>query len=182
MDLKRDRANTSTVISVMIIQSVKSLVQTSLPFSLNGSLRMFSCKWHGFESLVLSRADWNTSEIDDFTQPWTREDNSLDYIHLRWICGTVTDWTELFRQAYRVLKPGGWIESFDCNGFPESDDGTLTEDTALYKWGYLIREGAKALGSRASFAVVQDGLQVQGLKEAGFTNITENPVKVRRVF
>jgi SAM-dependent methyltransferase len=117
-------------------------------------------------------------EIDDFNQIWTREDSSLDFVHLRWVVGTITDWTELFRQAYRVLKPGGWIETFDCNGFPESDDGTLTEETALHTWGYLIREGAKALGSKASFSAVQEGLQVKGLTEANFTRITEHPMKI----
>ncbi|KAH8174647.1 methyltransferase domain-containing protein [Sarocladium implicatum] len=117
-------------------------------------------------------------EIDDYTQPWTFEDNSLDYVHLRWLVGTITDWTELFRQAYRVLKPGGWIETFEANGFYESDDGTLTDKTALSKWGYFFREGAKALGSKASFEVVKEGLQVKGLNEAGFQRITENHYKI----
>ena len=118
------------------------------------------------------------SEIDDYTQDWTRQDNSLDFVHLRWVVGTITDWAELFRQAYRTLKPGGWIETFDCNGFPESDDGTLTEDTALFKWGTLIQDGSRALGSKASFACVAEGLQAKGLKEAGFTSINEVPIKV----
>lgn len=120
----------------------------------------------------------HNSQIDDYTQEWTFEDNSLDYVHLRWLVGTISDWTELFRQAYRVLKPGGYIESFECNGFYESDDGTLTEETHLNKWGYFFREGARAMGSKVSFSVVQDNLQVKGLEEAGFTRITEHHVKV----
>ena len=118
------------------------------------------------------------SEIDDYTREWTFEDNSFDYVHLRWLVGTIEDWTELFRQAYRVLKPGGFIETFECNGFYESDDGTMTDETHLSRWGYFFREGALAIGSKASFSVVQDGLQVKGLEEAGFTRITENHVKV----
>lgn len=95
--------------------------------------------------------------------------------------GTISDWGELFKQAYRVLKPGGWIETFECNGFYESDDGTLTDKTSLSKWGYFFREGALKLGSTASFSVVRDGLQVKGLEEANFTRITENHIKVRPV-
>jgi len=26
--------------------------------------------------------------------------------------GGITDWAELFKQAYRMLRPGGWIETF----------------------------------------------------------------------
>jgi SAM-dependent methyltransferase len=118
------------------------------------------------------------SEIDDYTQEWTFKDNSLDFVHLRWLVGTISDWAELFRQAYRVLKPGGFIETFECNGFYESDDGTLTDDTALSKWGYFFREGALALGSKASFSVVKDRLQVKGLEEANFVRITEHHIKV----
>lgn len=54
----------------------------------------------------------------------------------------------------------------------------MTEDTALAKWGYFFREGAIALGSKASFQVVKDKLQVQGLQEANFSRITENHIKV----
>lgn len=129
---------------------------------------------------LLTRANYTNenSEIDDYTQEWTFEDNSFDYVHLRWLVGTIEDWAELFRQAYRVLKPGGFIETFECNGFYQSDDGTMTDDTHLSRWGYFFREGALAIGSKASFSVVQDGLQVKGLEEAGFTRITENHIKV----
>ena len=97
---------------------------------------------------------------------------------MRWLIGTVSDWTQLFRQAWRVLKPGGWIESFECNGFFESDDGTLTEKTALNQWGIFFREGASALGSKASFSVVRDEVQMKALKEVGFQNLGEHPIKV----
>ncbi|KAL2211586.1 S-adenosyl-L-methionine-dependent methyltransferase [Sarocladium strictum] len=117
-------------------------------------------------------------EIDDYTQEWTFQDNSLDFVHLRWLVGTISDWGALFKQAYRVLKPGGWIETLECNGYYESDDGTMTDKTALSKWGYFFREGALALGSTASFSVVKDELQVKGLKEANFTRITENHIKI----
>lgn len=118
------------------------------------------------------------SQIDDFTQEWTFPESSLDYVHLRWLIGCVTDWTSLFQQAFRSLKPGGWIETFECNGFFESDDGTVTEKTASAQWGILFREGAKKLGSTASFTVVRDGVQTKSLQEAGFSHIQEQSFKV----
>ncbi|TPX08636.1 uncharacterized protein E0L32_009825 [Thyridium curvatum] len=116
-------------------------------------------------------------QIDDFTQEWTFADNSLDYVHFRWLVGTVTDWAALFKQAYKALKPGGWIESFECNGYFESEDDTVTDKTAAAQWGYIFREGSKKMGSTASFTVVRDGLQKKALEEAGFTNIQQQPLR-----
>ncbi|KAK7408530.1 hypothetical protein QQX98_009290 [Neonectria punicea] len=117
-------------------------------------------------------------QIDDFTQEWTFPDGSLDYVHMRWLIGCVTDWTALFQQVFRALKPGGWIESFECNGFFESDDGTVTPESAMAQWGSFFREGAKKLGSKASFTVVRDEVQRKALKETGFINIQEEPIKI----
>ncbi|KAK1762289.1 S-adenosyl-L-methionine-dependent methyltransferase [Phialemonium atrogriseum] len=117
-------------------------------------------------------------QIDDFTQEWTFPEGSLDYVHMRWLIGCVTDWTALFQQAYKTLKPGGWIESFECNGFFESDDDTLPEKSALAQWGVLFREGAKKLGSTASFSVVHDEVQRKSLKEAGFVNVQGRLIKL----
>lgn len=117
-------------------------------------------------------------QIDDFTQEWTFAEGSLDYVHMRWLIGCVTDWTALFQQAYKCLKPGGWIESFECNGYFESDDGTVTETSASAQWGIIFREGAKKLGSTASFAVVRDELQRKCMAEAGFQNIEEKPIRL----
>lgn len=143
---------------------------------------MSSCKFICVLYSLLTLLTNAISEIDDYTQEWTFQDNSLDFVHLRWLVGTISDWGALFKQAYRVLKPGGWIETLECNGYYESDDGTMTDKTALSKWGYFFREGALALGSTASFSVVKDELQVKGLKEANFTRITENHIKVSTSF
>ncbi|KAF4458221.1 methyltransferase type 12 [Fusarium albosuccineum] len=120
-------------------------------------------------------------QIDDFSQEWTFAEGSLDYVHTRWLIGCVTDWTALFKQAYKALKPGGWIESFEVNGFFESDDGTLKDKSALAQWGMIFREGAKKLGSTASFSVVRDGLQKKSLEEAGFVEIQEHPIKASHI-
>jgi hypothetical protein len=40
-------------------------------------------------------------EIDDYNQDWGYE-NRFDLIHTREILGTVPDWPEFFRKAYRL--------------------------------------------------------------------------------
>ncbi|KAK1656956.1 methyltransferase [Colletotrichum godetiae] len=50
-------------------------------------------------------------EVEDATQDWAREKDSLDFVHMRnLVGGGVSDWKALFRQAYEHLKPGGQIE------------------------------------------------------------------------
>lgn len=90
------------------------------------------------------------------------------------------NWAELFKKAYAALKPGGYIESFDFDANVSSDDGTVTDKTAISQWGYIFQEGVRKLGSRASFNPVMDGLQRKGLEEAGFVNITEKRYKASK--
>ncbi|KAF5025563.1 hypothetical protein F66182_2371 [Fusarium sp. NRRL 66182] len=63
-------------------------------------------------------------QIDDCTQAWTFQPNSLDYVHMRWLIGSIADWTALFKEAYKSLKPGGYVESYEPSSCTESDDGT----------------------------------------------------------
>lgn len=118
-------------------------------------------------------------QIDDFTQEWTFKENSADYIHLRWLVGSVTDWNALMEQAYRVLKPGGWIETYECDGAFFSEDGTAHDGTALGRWYYIFSEGAKKMGSNAPFDPVSRSLNKIAIEKAGFTNINEKRFKVR---
>lgn len=59
----------------------------------------------------------------------------------------------------------------------ESDDGTVTEDSAMGQWGKFFDEGGKKIGM--SFTVVEDGIQRKAMEEAGFTDIAEHTFKVR---
>ena len=41
--------------------------------------------------------------------------------------GSITDWPELFQQAFAACKPGGWLESYEGSAMLESDDDTAGE-------------------------------------------------------
>ncbi|KXX75055.1 Phosphoethanolamine N-methyltransferase 1 [Madurella mycetomatis] len=114
-------------------------------------------------------------EIEDFSQPWTFEDNSVDYVHMRWLLGSVKDWDELFKQAYRILKPGGYIESFEPSSVLTSDDGTVRDTDAIAQWGKIFAEGGKKIDQ--VFTVYEDGLQRKGMETAGFVDIEEHEFK-----
>ncbi|KAF5638011.1 phosphoethanolamine n-methyltransferase 3 [Fusarium sp. NRRL 52700] len=115
-------------------------------------------------------------QIDDCTQEWTFKENSLDYIHTRFLVGSIVDWPGLFKQAYKCLKPGGYIESHEASPCIGSDDNSVSEDSAMGQWGKIFMEGGRRL--QRPFSVLEDNVQVESMKEAGFVNIEEEEIKV----
>ncbi|KAH7121481.1 S-adenosyl-L-methionine-dependent methyltransferase [Dactylonectria macrodidyma] len=115
-------------------------------------------------------------QIDDCTQEWTFEENSLDYVHIRFLVGSVIDWPALFQQAYRCLKPGGYIESYEGGPNIGSDDGSVTKTSAMGQWGEIFCEGGRRIGR--SFSIVEDEEQRKGIEAAGFVDIEEKDFKV----
>lgn len=79
------------------------------------------------------------------------------------ICSVLaTDWS-------RNLNPGGWIEAADICVPHRSDDGTLSPDSATYKWGALCIESAQNLGRSINSA----NLYKEQMIAAGFENVVE---------
>lgn len=115
------------------------------------------------------------SQIDDCTQDWSFPENSVDYVHIRWLFGSIKDWTALFKQAYKCLKPGGYLESHEASVQFRSDDGTVHDRTAMGQFGKFFVEGGKAMGR--SMTVVEDGVQRRAIEEAGFRDINEQNYK-----
>ena len=117
-------------------------------------------------------------EIEDATKDWTFKENYFDFIHLRFLTGGIKDWAGLYKQAYQACKPGGWIEHFDLTSVPFSDDDSVPKGSALEQYGKIFIEAGKRLGM--THRTAEDGIQENGLKEAGFVNITANNYKVSR--
>jgi hypothetical protein len=119
-------------------------------------------------------------EVDDATLPWTWDKNRFDFIHIRYLMGSIRDWTALFKEAFAHTKPGGWIQSAEVDCDFRSDDGTIDGVLALQKWNQFFVEAGKATG--AVFSVVADDLQRKGLAAAGYTDIEAKTFKVRFKF
>ena len=102
----------------------------------------------------------------------------MDYIHMRWLIGSVSDWEALYREAYRTLRPGGWLESYDSSAIIESDDGSVGDDSAIGQWGKIFCNFGKTIGR--SFTVVQDGTQTEAMRAAGFVDVEQSDMKVRQ--
>jgi hypothetical protein len=116
------------------------------------------------------------SQIDDCTLDWTWPENSIDYVHIRWLFGSIKDWDGLFAQAYKCLKPGGYLESHEPSVQFDSDDGTVHEKTAMGQFGKFFIEGGRKMGR--STTVLEDGVQRKAMEAAGFVGIEEQDFKV----
>ncbi|EMT72066.1 Phosphoethanolamine N-methyltransferase 1 [Fusarium odoratissimum] len=115
-------------------------------------------------------------EIEDCTQPWTFSPDSFDFIYMRYLYGSISDWSALFQEAFRSCKPGGWVESFEASPCLESDDDTVKDGSAMSEWGKFFIEGGKRLGR--TFTILDDDLQKQGMEDAGFTDIQTRDFKL----
>lgn len=115
-------------------------------------------------------------ELEDATKTWTWPENTFDFIHMRYLFGAIADWNALYEEAYLRCKPGGWVQSCEIDPPFYSDDGTADDETAMQTWNKLVREGGKKFGR--TFCVVEEGLQVPGIKAAGFVDIQEANYKV----
>ncbi|KAK1726398.1 S-adenosyl-L-methionine-dependent methyltransferase [Colletotrichum acutatum] len=111
-------------------------------------------------------------EVDDIEQPWTFS-RPFDYIHIRGMTSSISDWLGFFKQAYSGLTPGGYIELFEGHARTQLDDGTLTADHAAWQWADKLDECFKILGR--PFVNVPSLIPI--LKEAGFVDVTMVPFK-----
>ncbi|EWG54428.1 hypothetical protein FVEG_12645 [Fusarium verticillioides 7600] len=114
-------------------------------------------------------------QIEDCTREWTFQPNTFDYIHMRWLVGSIADWKYLFKEAYKCLKPGGYIESYEPSSRVESDDGTVQPGSALSQWEKFFVEGGRKIGR--PFTIFEENIQREGMREAGFVDIEERDFK-----
>ncbi|KAI0440296.1 S-adenosyl-L-methionine-dependent methyltransferase [Xylaria telfairii] len=115
-------------------------------------------------------------EIEDCTQPWTYARNAFDFVHLRYLFGSITDWDALYLEAFKTCKPGGWVEAIDPSVNLRSDDGSVREGTALYDWGRLFNEASSKYGR--SMSMVDDGTISVSFKKAGFVEVHSRTFKL----
>ena len=112
--------------------------------------------------------------IDDFEAEWEHEKDPFDYIHACLLIGSVKDWPRLFQQAFRCLKPGGYVEFQDWDVTLYSQDDTLPFDCPLNRWTRLVIESLAMMGSEPC-----PGLHLEKwMKDAGFVDGVVNRTPV----
>ncbi|KAK1715242.1 methyltransferase [Colletotrichum lupini] len=112
--------------------------------------------------------------VDDAEAEWLHPENSLDYVHVRNMGAAIKDWEKLLAQAFRALKPGGWIELQEMKWNFNCDDDTMSPDYALTKMMKLVWEGLGKFGIEADVADVNP----KRIDDAGFINLVQDVQKV----
>ncbi|RGP78304.1 hypothetical protein FLONG3_3619 [Fusarium longipes] len=111
-------------------------------------------------------------EIDDIDEEWTYSE-PFDFVHSRFMNFSVQNWKSYLAKIYENLTPGGYVELQDVDVIMGSDDGTLTEDMAMYKWCQLLDEAAgkfnRSFERTANFKNL--------LQEVGFVDVVETRYK-----
>ncbi|KAL2213528.1 S-adenosyl-L-methionine-dependent methyltransferase [Sarocladium strictum] len=108
-------------------------------------------------------------ELHDAETRWRWPDNHFDFIHVRCLMGSIKDWPALYRQIFRCLKPGGWVEHLDYSIDITCDDGSIPAGSAFDGWGKLFQDAGEELGQ--TFRVIEDGRNVKWQTDVGFENI-----------
>src|SRR5437764_10003927 len=95
---------------------------------------------------------------------WSYRPNSVDFVHARALHASVNDWKAFCKNAFHVLKPGGWLEVCGEVSEMRCDDGTLPDDSPLHKWMQCVKEGTDKIGK----SILIHDLMEDSMKEAGF--------------
>ncbi|KAF5578262.1 mRNA 3 end-processing YTH1 [Fusarium pseudocircinatum] len=114
-------------------------------------------------------------EIDDFTKKWIFE-AGRDFIHMRFLGGSVSDWRHLYENAFITTKSGGWIETHEFNPEFHSQNESIVDGSAIARWGTIFEEGCKRLGT--SFIPLPSDVQAKHLEAVGFVDIQSRIIKV----
>lgn len=112
--------------------------------------------------------------VDDATQEWAFGPGRFDYVHTRAITMGIRDWDAFVRQAWEALKPGGWVELQEFHLPVQCDDGTMGEDSALFKWG----KDVSAALARVGIDHLASLQHPERMRKQGFVNVSEQPLKI----
>ncbi|RPB18879.1 S-adenosyl-L-methionine-dependent methyltransferase, partial [Terfezia boudieri ATCC MYA-4762] len=108
-------------------------------------------------------------EVDDYTRDWVHPSNSFDFIHARALYATVEDWSKLYSEVFRTIKPGGWFEHLETTIELLSDDGTIPEPSRVHEWTYVLDIAGSAAGKSWK---ISEKLK-EWMIDAGFQNVRE---------
>ncbi|OKL59146.1 hypothetical protein UA08_05915 [Talaromyces atroroseus] len=111
--------------------------------------------------------------VDDVEQQWATS-QPFDYIHCRYMAGSIKDWPRLIRQCYQNLAPGGWLELQESANTLYSEDGTLKPDNPMVQLMDGLMEACDRVGRTLDPAPSMKAW----VKDAGFANVKQQRFKL----
>ena len=111
--------------------------------------------------------------VDDVELGWA-ETEKYDYIHCRYMAGSIKDWPQLISQCYENLKPGGWIELQESANTLYSEDDSLKPDNPMVLMMNGLMEACDKIGRTMDPAPSMKGW----LEKTGFTKVEQQSFKL----
>ena len=108
-------------------------------------------------------------EVDDLEQEWLWRTDAFDLVHCRFMFMSVRDWPGMLRQAYRVLKPGAYIELAELDLHPGPAYEGMPIPPVISKWFRVQGEMLQRQGFDMRIASKFKAL----LEDAGFESVVE---------
>ena len=102
-------------------------------------------------------------QVDDVTEEWTFTE-AFDFIHIRNLSGAFSDWTSIYREAFKHLKPGGYIEVIDFESIqmPKSSSNSYVS---------IFAGAVQAAADKAGTPLGVGHLKRSLLEEVGFKSV-----------
>ncbi|TAQ87317.1 hypothetical protein B7494_g4361 [Chlorociboria aeruginascens] len=113
-------------------------------------------------------------ELDDAQLPWTFAPESFDFVHIRCLFGGISDWPFLYREIYKCMKPGGYVQDLEFSVEFKCDDGSVPKDSVLWEWGHHFLDAGVKMGKE--FSIVYHTKQY--MTSAAFVDIQERKFKL----
>ncbi|KAH0426072.1 UMTA protein [Colletotrichum camelliae] len=110
-------------------------------------------------------------QIDDIEQDWTFPASHFDFVHVRNMEGSVSNWVDFYKKAFETIKPGGYIEVKEMDIECRSQIQTLPEDHPFKNWRKFLSQACDKIGKIPN--QVHDHGIAKALREAGFVDVVE---------
>ncbi|KAK1674374.1 methyltransferase domain-containing protein [Colletotrichum godetiae] len=107
-------------------------------------------------------------EVDDIEKEWIWLE-AFDFIFARSMNASFKTRLDFVLQAFRNLEPGGYLEMQDNVFCLLCTDGTMPEDSLIYKWSKLLVESTEQIGQPLDDAPRFKKM----LEDAGFEDVHE---------
>ncbi|KAL2353359.1 S-adenosyl-L-methionine-dependent methyltransferase [Cryomyces antarcticus] len=114
-----------------------------------------------------------TFEIDDSQSVWTYPENSFDYIHIRGLFGSISDWPRFYKECFTHIQPGGFLEHFEFSVIARAEDGSLTPGNPFTRWSQNAKEAGDKIGK--TFEIAEHTKYL--IAQAGFIDVVEERFK-----
>lgn len=113
-------------------------------------------------------------QVDDIRETWTFAEDSMDFIHIRALYGSIKDWPALYEKCMRHLKPGGWLEQVEYSADWVSDDNSIPEGHVFRKASACYNGAGEQMGQ--TFCIWEQSKDY--FDKAGFVNTVEKRFKM----